>query len=87
MPRSEVANARSFILRNQLESLVGQRMKTGRFSLGGEITHDSVRVAREREMRLATLDASIMRGIADADAGRVHDLDTVVARWLTNRTQ
>ena len=87
MPRSEVANARSFTLRKQLEYRVAQRMKTGRLSLGGEITHESVRVAREREMRLATLDASIMRGIADADAGRVHDLDTVAAHWLRNRTR
>lgn len=84
-PRPEVAHASSFTLGNQFESLVRQRVKASRFSLRSEILQESVRA--EREMRLAALDASIMRGIADADAGRVHDLDTVVARWLRNRTQ
>ena len=31
----------------------------------------------ERERRLASLDASIARGLADIAAGRVHDADAV----------
>jgi len=37
------------------------------------------RLIHERETRLAALDASIARGLADADAGRVHDIDEVAA--------
>ena len=35
------------------------------------------RAEEERARRLARLDASIARGIADADAGRVHPADRV----------
>ena len=33
----------------------------------------------EREKALAALDAALERGLADADAGRVHDADEVFA--------
>ena len=83
-PRAEVAHASSFTLGNQFESLAGRRVKASRSSLRSEMLQESVRA--ERKMRLAALDASIMRGIADADAGRMHDLDTV-AHALRNRIQ
>jgi antitoxin ParD1/3/4 len=35
------------------------------------VPHDGLRLNQERETRLATLDASIVRGLADADTGRV----------------
>ena len=36
----------------------------------GEILRDGVRLVQEREARMTSLDASIARGLADADAGR-----------------
>lgn len=39
-----------------------------------------VRLIHERETKLGALDASIMRGIASADAGRIHGLDDVAAK-------
>jgi predicted transcriptional regulator len=36
-----------------------------------EVLREGVRLIRDRETRLAALDASIARGLADADAGRV----------------
>lgn len=69
--------ASSVDLGNQLESFVGQLVKTGRYNSRSEILREGVRLIHERETRLAALDASIMRGVADADAGRVHDLDAV----------
>lgn len=41
---------------------------------------EGVRLIQERETRLAALDASIARGVADADAGRLQPLDAVFDR-------
>ena len=72
--------ASSVDLGNQLETVVSQLVKTGRYNSRSEILREGVRLVQEREARLAALDAAIARGIADADAGRVHDLDAVAAR-------
>jgi antitoxin ParD1/3/4 len=44
-----------------------------------EALRASVRLIHEREARLAALDVSIARGVADADSGRVHEIDAVAA--------
>ena len=72
--------ASSVDLGNQLETFVGQLVKAGRYNSRSEILREGVRLIHERETRLAALDASIARGIADADAGRVHNLEDVAAR-------
>lgn len=69
--------ASSVDLGKQLEGFVGQLVKTGRYNSRSEILREGVRLIHERETRLAALDASIRRGIADADQDRVHDLDAV----------
>lgn len=71
--------ASSVDLGSQLENFVGQLVKTGRYNSRSEILREGVRLIHERETRLAALDASISRGIADADAGRVHSLDSAAA--------
>ncbi|MBB3957790.1 antitoxin ParD1/3/4 [Novosphingobium sediminicola] len=43
---------------------------TGRYNSKSEVLREGVRLIHERETRLAALDASIARGLADADAGR-----------------
>lgn len=73
--------ASSVDLGNQLEGFVGKLVKTGRYNSRSEVLREGVRLIHERETRLAALDASITRGIADADSGRVHDVDDV-ARTL-----
>lgn len=72
--------ASSVDLGNQLEDVVTRLVKTGRYNSRSEILREGVRLIHERETRLAALDASILRGIADADAGRVHDLEDVAER-------
>ena len=72
--------ASSVDLGNQLESFVNQLVKAGRYNSRSEILREGVRLIHERETRLAALDASIMRGMADAEAGRVHDLDAIASR-------
>jgi antitoxin ParD1/3/4 len=71
--------ASSVDLGSQLENFVGQLVKTGRYNSRSEILREGVRLIHERETRLAALDASISRGIADADVGRVQSLDAAAA--------
>lgn len=71
--------ASSVDLGAQLESFVGQLVQTGRYNSRSEILREGVRLIHERETRLAALDASISRGVADADNGRVHDIDAAAA--------
>lgn len=72
--------ASSVDLGTQLESFVNQLVKAGRYNSRSEILREGVRLIHERETRLAALDASIVRGAADAEAGRIHDLDAVASR-------
>ena len=54
-----------------LESFVTKLVASGRYHSKSEVLREGVRLIWEREARLAALDASIARGLADADAGRV----------------
>jgi antitoxin ParD1/3/4 len=72
--------ASSVDLGNQLESFVSKLVKAGRYNSRSEILREGVRLIHERETKLAALDASIMRGIASADAGRVHELSDVASK-------
>ncbi len=67
----------------KLENIVGELVARGRFNSRSEILREGVRLIHERETRLLALDSAISRGLADADAGRVHDLDDVEAELLT----
>ncbi len=69
--------ASSVNLGNQLEGFVDELVKSGRFNSRSEVLREGIRLIHERETRLAALDASIHRGVADADAGRVFELDAV----------
>jgi antitoxin ParD1/3/4 len=57
-------------LGEKLEDYVSQLVATGRYNSKSEILREGVRLIQDRETRLVALDASIARGIADADAGR-----------------
>ncbi|MBR0717587.1 type II toxin-antitoxin system ParD family antitoxin [Bradyrhizobium liaoningense] len=54
-----------------LESFVAKLVASGRYHSKSEVLREGVRLIQEREARLAALDASIARGLADAEAGRV----------------
>lgn len=58
-------------LGSQLEAYVAELVKSGRYHSKSEVLREGVRLVQEREARLAALDASLARGIADANAGRV----------------
>lgn len=67
-------------LGKQLESYIQQLVDTGRYGSKSEVLREGVRLVQDRETRLAALDASIMRGIADADAGRTRPANDVFER-------
>jgi len=67
-------------LGKQLESYIQQLVDTGRYGSKSEVLREGVRLVQDRETRLAALDASIMRGIADADAGRTKPASDVFER-------
>jgi len=67
-------------LGQKLETFVSQLVETGRYNSKSEILREGVRLIQDRETRLAALDVSIARGLADADAGRVKAADEVFDR-------
>ena len=54
-----------------LESFIAKLVESGRYNYKSEVLREGVRLVQEREARLAALDASIARGLADAEAGRL----------------
>jgi len=67
-------------LGKQLESYIQQLVETGRYGSKSEVLREGVRLVQDRETRLAALDASVTRGIADADAGRTKPASDVFGR-------
>jgi antitoxin ParD1/3/4 len=67
-------------LGRQLESFVAELVDTGRYNSKSEVLREGVRLIHERETRLAALDASIGRGLADAEAGRTKSAEDVFDR-------
>lgn len=58
-------------LGNNLEAYVTGLVASGRYHSKSEVLREGIRLVQERETRLAVLDASLARGLADADAGRL----------------
>lgn len=54
----------------KLEAFVTELVERGRYNSKSEVLREGVRLIQERELRLAALDSSIARGLADADARR-----------------
>lgn len=67
-------------LGTQLEDFVAKLVESGRYNSKSEVLREGVRLVQDREARLAALDASIARGIADSEAGRVTDANEVFDR-------
>jgi antitoxin ParD1/3/4 len=61
----------------QLEKFVNEMIESGRYGSKSEVLREGVRLVQDREARLAHLKAAIEKGLADADAGRLYDLEDV----------
>lgn len=67
-------------LGRQLEGYVSKLVASGRYNSKSEVLREGVRLVQERETKLAALDASIARGLADADAARTSPAEQVFGR-------
>lgn len=67
-------------LGKQLESYVQQLVDSGHYTSKSEVLREDALLVQDRETKLAALDASIRRGIADADAGRTKPAEAVFRR-------
>ena len=67
-------------LGNKLEAFVAELVASGRYNSKSEVLREGLRLLQERETRLATLDAALARGLADAAAGRVTPAKQVFSR-------
>ena len=57
-------------LGQKLEEFVTALVATGRYNSKSEVLREGVRLIQDREARLAALDAAIVRGLDDVEAGR-----------------
>jgi antitoxin ParD1/3/4 len=67
----------SYTLGVYFETFIQDQLASGRYNNASEVVRDALRLMETRERHLAVLDARIARGIADGEAGRVHDADAV----------
>lgn len=67
----------SSVALGNLECTVKRLVASGRYNSRSEVLREGVRLVEEREKTLAALDTALERGLADADAGRVHEADEV----------
>jgi antitoxin ParD1/3/4 len=67
----------SITLPPEMVRIIRAKVGAGAYSSNSEVIREALRGWMEREQRLATLDAAIARGIADADAGRTQEIGTV----------
>jgi antitoxin ParD1/3/4 len=54
-------------------------VKAGRYGSRSEILREGVRLVEDREAKLAKVNAAILRGLADAEAGRIRPAEEVFA--------
>lgn len=66
-------------LGEKLEAVVTDLVTNGRYGSKSEVLREGVRLVQEREAALVRMHASIDRGLADADAGRVRPAEEVFA--------
>ncbi len=67
----------SITLPAEMVRLIREKVDRGAYASNSEVIREAMRGWMERENRLAALDAAIARGVADAQAGRVQDVETV----------
>lgn len=67
-------------LGKQLEGYVQQLVESGRYGSKSEVLREGIRLVQDRESRLAALDASVARGLVDAEAGRTKPAEAVFER-------
>jgi antitoxin ParD1/3/4 len=60
-----------------MASFIRQKVESGLYGSNSEIIREALRGLIERERRLERLDGAIALGLADAEAGRVQEIEAV----------
>ena len=76
----------SITLPSEMADFIRQKVDSGLYGSNSEIIREALRGMIERDRRLEQLDAAIACGLADAEAGRVQDIDTVRAELRSRAT-
>jgi antitoxin ParD1/3/4 len=69
----------SITLPAEMARMIREKVGSGTYGSNSEVIREALRGWLERDRRLAPLDSAIARGIEDAEAGRVQDVDEVRA--------
>jgi antitoxin ParD1/3/4 len=69
----------SITLPAEMVRAIREKVSTGAYRTDSEVVREALRNWMEQERRLARLDAAIACAIADAEAGRVQDIDAARA--------
>lgn len=67
----------SITLPAEMVRVIRENVDRGAYASNSEVIREALRGWMEREGRLAALDAAVARGVDDAQAGRVQDVETV----------
>jgi antitoxin ParD1/3/4 len=67
----------SITLPPEMASFIRQKVDSGLYGSNSEIIREALRGLMERERRLERLDGAIALGLADAEAGRVQEIEAV----------
>jgi antitoxin ParD1/3/4 len=70
----------NYSLTKTLEQFVAEKVAAGDYNNASEVVREALRMLQYRELRLASLDASIARGVAEADRGERRDAEEVFDR-------
>jgi antitoxin ParD1/3/4 len=81
----QVAEKLSITLPAEMVRTIRAKVSGGGYGSNSEVIREAMRGWMERERQLLALDAAIARGIADADAGRVHTVAEVRAELRARR--
>jgi antitoxin ParD1/3/4 len=69
----------SITLPPEMASFIRQKVNSGLYGSNSELIREALRGMMDRDRRLERLDTAIAQGVADAEAGRVQDIDDVRA--------
>ncbi|MDG3439333.1 type II toxin-antitoxin system ParD family antitoxin [Nitrospirillum amazonense] len=69
----------SYTLGRHFEEFIQDQLHSGRYNNASEVVRDGLRLLEARDRRLSALDTALAQGIADIEAGQVHDLHEVCA--------
>ena len=67
----------SITLPPEMASFIRQKVNSGLYGSNSEIIREAMRGLMERERRLELLDGAIAMGLADAEAGRLQEIEAV----------